>query len=67
MLSIRDLPMPKKATEFKLPDDLSVDQWIVPKGTTVHTQETKNFGWVFLPVDCQDKRGFTIPNRVFRY
>lgn len=72
MLDMKSIRYPKKfgvtnAIEITLHDDLSIGQWIVPKGTIVKTWQTENFGWLILPQDCKDKQGFTIPRRIFSY
>jgi hypothetical protein len=72
MLSIQTIPMPHRIglqhiRPFELPTDLILEQWIIPAGTTVKVFQTANFGWISLPQDCKDKRGFVIPRRLFRY
>jgi hypothetical protein len=71
MFSIESLPFKgtslRKPKEIKLSDDLLFEQWIVPKETIIKIFESKNFGYVILPDNCQDKRGFIIPRRIFRY
>jgi hypothetical protein len=57
----------RRVHERVLSEDLLLDQWIVPKGTTVRTTESTNFGYVILPPGTEDKRGFRIPRRIFRY
>jgi hypothetical protein len=68
---IDDLPWKNKKElkvyEYELPDKLYVSQWIVPAGTRIKMMVTRNFGWVVLPKDCQDYRGFTIPKRIFKW
>ena len=70
MLSITNISYPKigescKETIFS--DDLSLEQWIVPKGTIVKIKQTKNFGYVILLPKTKDIRGFEIPKKLFRY
>lgn len=72
MLSIQTIRMPRKLglshrIEVELHEDMVLEQWIIPKGTNVTTFQTQNFGWVVLPEHCQDKRGFTVPRRIFKY
>jgi hypothetical protein len=55
----------KNARSVTLHEDLIVEQWAVPAGTVVKAWETENFGWVFLPEGCMDRRGFVIPRRLF--
>lgn len=72
MQIIQSLPFPrhsgmKHIKEYILLEDLFLEQWTVPAKTTIKLVTSTNFGLVVLPVDCQDKRGFTIPQRLFRY
>jgi hypothetical protein len=67
MLTILELPMKRKEQSVILSDDLLLEQWIVPKGTSVKTLETRDFGYVVLPEGTKDKRGFVIPKRIHRY
>lgn len=81
MLSMSTLPYPSipsrewrkkhnkmfNIKEMALDQDLMLDQWIVPSGTMVKIWQTQNFGWVKVPKDCQDKRGFTMPRTLFNY
>jgi hypothetical protein len=74
MSGLANLPYRKWGTrgyktpyEYTLLEDLYADQWIIPKGTIVKLWTTQNFGYVILPKNCQDKRGFTIPRRIFRW
>lgn len=72
MMGIVDLPFPRfkglqHAKDYTLVEDLYVEQWIVPKETTVTLYTSQNFGMCALPVACQDKRGFIIPKRLFRW
>lgn len=53
--------------EHVLASDLFVEQWIVPKGTTIKIWQTQNFGWIKVPSGQQDKRGFTMPRGIFKY
>ena len=57
----------KKPRIAVLTEDTFLEQWIVPKGTEIKAFETKNFGWIILPQNPQDKRGFEIPKRIFKY
>lgn len=57
----------KEVREYTLPQDLYLEQWIVPSGTKVKLKTSQNFGLVILPEGCQDKRGFTMPQRLFRW
>lgn len=71
-MSITQLPFPKHVgmkhiKEHKLLEDLWLEQWTIPAGSVIKLVSSINFGLVILPVDCQDKRGFTIPRRLFRY
>jgi hypothetical protein len=68
-MNIAQLPFKKnmKVMEVVLPEDLYVEQWIVPKGTLIRTKEGRNFGFVILSPNTQDKRGFTIPRQLFSY
>jgi len=71
-MNIQTLPWPKhiglKHTKtIKLIEDCFVEQWIVPRGTEVKLLNTTNFGFVVLPHNTQDARGFTIPRRFFSY
>lgn len=72
MLSIMSLPYPKGykgniTKDYELPEDLFLEQWIIPKGSVVKLQQTQNFGWVFIPLHTKDKRGFEIPKHIFKY
>jgi len=71
MLTIEQLPFPaigKVGVEaYILLEELLLDQWIVPEGTTIKLKQTQNFGYAFLPKNTQDVRGFTIPERIFKY
>ena len=75
MLNIQQLPFPNISRRSRksaivthtLNDDLSLDQWIIPKGTRVKLQQTENFGWVYLLAGTKDKRGFEVPRYVFKY
>jgi hypothetical protein len=68
---ITSLPFPKSpktpAKDYKLPADLYLEQWIVPEGTTIKLKTSENFGLVILPEGCKDKRGFTMPQRLFQW
>lgn len=64
------LPYPKQSglkhiKEYTLPQNFYVGQWIVPAGTVVKLVSTKDHGVLALPPQCQDGRGFTIPQRLF--
>jgi hypothetical protein len=66
--SISELPFPKKGTlEHKLSYNCYLEQWIIPKGIIVKLSTTKDFGFVTLPKNCKDKRGFIIPKRIFKW
>jgi hypothetical protein len=74
MISITSLPFPKyqpkKATEGKevtLWEDLILEQWIVAKGEKIKILTGRDFGYVVLQDGQKDKRGFTIPRKLFRY
>lgn len=74
-MDITQLPFPKLKSgkfitdivEHVLSTDLYLEQWIVPAGTRVRLQTTADFGIVVLDKNCQDKRGFEIPRRLFKY
>ena len=71
-MHIEQLPFPRfKGTKhlkhYKVTQDLILEKWIVRKGTTVKLITGEDFGYVILPENCQDKRGFTIPKKVFRF
>lgn len=73
-MNIQQLPFRKHGTrgyaipfEFTLPEYLTVEQWIVPKGTVVQLVTTTNFGYVVVPEGTKDQRGFVMPRRMFRY
>jgi len=57
----------KRWVSHKISEDLILEQWVVPKGTEVQIKATLNFGWVVLPENTQDIRGFVIPKRMFQY
>lgn len=58
----------KKPAIFTADSDIFLEQWIIPKGTeNIKAFETKNFGWIVLPPNVMDKRGFEIPRRIFKY
>lgn len=70
MITIEQLPFSNNTGGFKeieLYDDLSLSQWVIPKGTKVKIQTTRNFGFCVLPVGCKDIRGFEVPRRIFKY
>lgn len=70
MLHLDTLYFPKigkPAQELALHEDLVLEQWIVPKGSTIKTWQTRDFGYVILQEGQQDVRGFIIPRRLFRY
>jgi len=66
MIGISQLPFPrisdKKGQKYTLLDDLILDQWTIPKGTTVKLYQTNNFGYVMLSKGTVDKSG-NIPAR----
>ena len=71
-MQLYQLPFPRNRgishiKEIELSEDLFVDQWIVPKGTKIKVATGHDFGYCVLPPNTQDKRGFTIPRRIFRY
>jgi len=71
-MTIIDLPFAKytrklKAKPFVLPEDLYLEQWIVPKGVEVKLATSRDFGTVVLPEGTRDKRGFIIRRRIFTY
>lgn len=71
-MDISQLPFPinlgtKHTTDYTLDSDLFVEQWIVPKGTPVKLMNGQDFGFVILPQNQQDARGFGIPKRIFKY
>ena len=70
MMSILQLPFPKdlfKARKYTLPEALVLEQWIIPRGTTITLGTTRNFGIVAIPESTRDIRGFIVPKRLFRY
>lgn len=72
MLDITLLPFPryigiKHVRDYELPKDLLLEQWIIAKGTVVKIFQTKDFGYCILPAEAKDKRGFTIPKRIFKW
>jgi hypothetical protein len=74
MMTITSLPFKRYGTkdwqspkEYILPEDLFVEQWVVPTGTTVKLKTSVNFGYCILAEGTKDKRGFLIPQRLFRY
>lgn len=74
MISASSLPFRKPGTphwqktfEYTLTSDLRLEQWIVPMQTTIKLKTTENFGWICLPENCKDLRGFVIPCRIFKY
>lgn len=71
MISFIELPFPKKKgfpTTHILVDDLRLDSGtIIPKGTDIKISVTENFGWVVLPVNCKDKKGEVVQNRIYKY
>lgn len=44
-----------------------LEQWNIPKGTKIKAFETKNFGFILIPLHTKDVRGFEIPKHIFRY
>lgn len=53
-MRVKDLPFPREdakqfATDYKLPEDLSIENYTVPKDTVVKLCTTINFAWVVLP------------------
>jgi len=50
-MTISNLPFPKQ----------------IGKSNDYKLATSRNFGIVVLPINCQDKRGFNIPKRVFSY
>lgn len=71
-MTITTLPYPrhkgiKHAKTYTLTETLVVEQWEVPAGTQVKLATSQNFGICVLPENCKDRRGFTIPRRIFRY
>jgi hypothetical protein len=70
MLHLDTLPWGKINGPWKeviLSADLILEQWIIPNDTRIKIKNCQNFGFVTLPADTQDKRGFTIPKRLFKY
>lgn len=70
--AISDLPFPqhvgiKHIKAFVLPWNLSVEQWTIPAGTTVKIWTSTNFGYVLLPKECKELRGFTMERQLFRW
>lgn len=57
----------KKPRIYKLVENIWLEQWYIPKDTEVKMFETKNFGFIILPPETKDVRGFQIPKRIFRY
>lgn len=57
----------KPVKDFLLGDDLFLEQWIIPKGSTVGLYQTKNFGWVILEPEQRSTRGDLIPKRLFKW
>lgn len=70
-MNITDLPFPKyknlKTKEYILPEDLYLEQWIIPKGTTVKLTTSQDFSFCILPVGCKDITGYVMHRRIFRY
>ena len=69
MISILQLPFPKvsKFRKYILPESLVLEQWIIPRGTTITLGISRNFGIVSIPEATRDIRGFIVPKRLFRY
>ena len=63
---MHDLPFSENR-DVTLTENLYVEQWIIPSGTVVKVIETSNFGVLLLPENCKDVRGYSIPNRIFKY
>jgi hypothetical protein len=65
-MGITELPYPKyqrgklPVREYVLPEDLYVEQWVIPKGTLVRLFTGPNFGYCYTP-DLGNTR------RLFRY
>lgn len=57
----------KPPVEIVLTEDLILEQWIIPKGATIKTLQSKNFGYIILNQNQKDSRGFVIPRTLFRY
>jgi len=69
---ITQLPFPrfrgtKHAKDWTATETLFLDQWQVPKGTTVKLMQSEDFGICVIPQGTQDVRGFTIPRTIFRW
>lgn len=70
MMSILQLPFPKDLCKFRkytLEETLVLEQWIIPRGTTITLGTSRNFGIVSIPESTRDIRGFIVPKRLFRY
>lgn len=52
--------------EWTLPENALIEQWRVPKGTTVRYFQNADFGYILLPPGTKDCGGFEIPKRMFR-
>jgi hypothetical protein len=68
-MRIQQLPFPKEGEviDYKLPRQLFLEQWIIPRGTKVKLTTTINFGIVILPKQCVDMHGWVIPKQLFSY
>jgi hypothetical protein len=60
----KDILTAKK--EWTLPENASIEQWRIPKGTTVRYFQNLYFGYILLPRGAKDCRGFEIPKRLFK-
>ena len=73
MIGMNSLPFPRynpgsrTIKDYTLPDDLVVEQWIVPKDTEVKLTIGPDFSYLMLEKGTFDKRGFVIPHTVFKY
>ena len=73
-MTIENLPFRKYGTshwkdvrEYKTTERLILEQWIIPVGTILKLKTSRDFGYVVLPENTEDERGFIIPKRIFRY
>lgn len=69
MLSISNLPFGKygEHKEICLDNDLLLIQWIIEQGTKIKLYTGWGFCYIILPDGTKDKRGFTVPMRIFRF
>jgi len=73
-MTVSQLPFPKFKErqsagwhDYTLDSRLILEQWIVPKGTTIRLSVTRDFGWIKVPNGTYDERGFEMPRTIFKY